>query len=91
MFSGVIESDRGMKWVNVITVKNLSPQEAKNPCEFHATGLFLYPLKTFYTLWFCDDFRGNRRLLIRSNALNIRNEIGGKKLEMKKLLVTGVR
>ena len=28
---------------------------------FHATGLFLYPLKTSEILWFSDVFRGYRK------------------------------
>ena len=28
---------------------------------FHATGLFLYPLKTSETLWFSNVFRGYRK------------------------------
>ena len=26
--------------------------------RFHATGLFLYPLKTYENLWFYDDIKG---------------------------------
>ena len=28
---------------------------------FHATGLFLYPLKTSVNLWFSDVFMGSRK------------------------------
>ena len=29
--------------------------------QFHATGLFQYPLKTFENLWLSDDFRLYRK------------------------------
>ena len=34
----------------------------------------MFPLKT-ENLWFSDDFRGNRMLLIPLSSLNIRGEI----------------
>ena len=35
------------------------PRDVLNP--FHATDLFLYPLKTLENLWFSDAFRGHRK------------------------------
>ena len=36
---------------------------------FHATGLFLYPLKTSENLWFSDVFEGYRKRLVAWNGL----------------------
>ena len=37
--------------------------------SFHATGLFLYPLKATENLWFSDVFRGYREGLVVWNGL----------------------
>ena len=37
---------------------------------FHATGLFLFPLKTLENLWFSDVFRGYRKRTVAWNGLN---------------------
>ena len=36
---------------------------------FHATGVFLYSLKTLENLWFSDVFRGYRKRPVTSNGL----------------------
>ena len=36
---------------------------------FHATGVFLYSLKTLENLWFSDVFRGYRKRPVTSNVL----------------------
>ena len=38
---------------------------------FHATGLFLHPLKTSKNLWFSDVFRGYRKRSVAWNGLII--------------------
>ena len=41
------------------------PYQAKRLKQLHATGLFLYPLKTSENLWFSDIFRGcGKRLVV---------------------------
>ena len=35
----------------------------------HATGLFLYPLKTSESLWFSDVFRGHKKRPVATNGL----------------------
>ena len=42
---------------------------------FHATGLFLYPLKTLENLWFPDVFRGYRRSPVAWNGLSSLKQI----------------
>ena len=36
---------------------------------FHATGLFLYPLKTSENFWFSDGFRGYKNRPVAWNGL----------------------
>ena len=36
---------------------------------FHATCLFLYPLKTSENLWFSDVFKGYRKIIVAINRL----------------------
>ena len=37
--------------------------------SFHATCLFLYPLKTSENLWFSDVFRGYRKIIVAIKGL----------------------
>ena len=43
---------------------------------FHATGLYLYPLKTSEKLWFPDIFSGHRKRLLKLNGLGVRDSFG---------------
>ena len=36
---------------------------------FHATGLFLYPLKRTENLWFLDVFRGHRKIMAQNGLI----------------------
>ena len=42
-------------------------EELINP--FHATCLFLYPLKRSENLWFSDVFKGYRKIIVAINGL----------------------
>ena len=41
---------------------------------FHATGLFLYPLKTLENLWFSDFFQGVKKETSDTKWLNVLNK-----------------
>ena len=62
-----------LKWVNR-EKKCWRPQNPETEiCGIrifqHATGLFLYPLKTSGNLWFSDVFRGYRKMPVAWNGL----------------------
>ena len=57
----------------VATLSESKPSESTCFNPFHATGLFLYPLKTLENQRFSDNYRGYRKRPVASKRLKIYN------------------
>ena len=79
MFSKGIEMERYREWANeqLKTAGSSMTSFNEGKClfnPFHATGLFLYPLKIWENLWFSDIFRGYRKRTVAWNGLSKKNK-----------------